>query len=393
MLLDLSLGGGSFVLSSHPSSFSPKLSLRFPDSSERVVAGRQASERLPLRNRANRSARAQALPATFPASSSQVPGRALPTHAAPASGASWIRDASSVAASRSARSIPDGSYASRAGPDFRTSVFRGEGGSSSSGGRFNSRDDDLVELPLFPLPLVLFPGTALPLQIFEFRYRIMMQTLLQTDMRFGIIYTGKDAATAAAVGCVGQVIRHERFPDNRYFLICRGEERFRVVDIVRSRPYLVGRVRWLEDKPSEQPVDIDSLANEVASIMHDVIRMSNKMRGSDEEVPDLRKSSFPTPFSFWVASTFEGAPAEQQALLELEDTAERLQREKETLRSTLNYLTAASAVKDVFSSQSDKFGSKPPFPSHHSSSNFPPLHDSLPPPHPSSALSPHTHTP
>ncbi|CAI7748433.1 unnamed protein product [Closterium sp. NIES-54] len=357
MLLDLSLGGGSFVLSSHPSSFTSKLSLRFLDSSERAVAGRQASERLPLRSRANRSARAQAFPATFPASSSQVPGRALPTHSAPASGASWIRDVSSVATSRSARSIPDGSYASRAGPDFRTSVFRGEGGSSSSGssgGRFNPRDDDLVELPLFPLPLVLFPGTALPLQIFEFRYRIMMQTLLQTDMRFGIIYTGKDAATAAAVGCVGQVIRHERFPDNRYFLICRGEERFRVVDIVRSRPYLVGRVRWLEDKPSEQPVDIDSLANEVASIMHDVIRMSNKMRGSDEEVPDLRKSSFPTPFSFWVASTFEGAPAEQQALLELEDTAERLQREKETLRSTLNYLTAASAVKDVFSSQSDK---------------------------------------
>ncbi|GJP32984.1 hypothetical protein CLOM_g17562 [Closterium sp. NIES-68] len=355
MFVDASLGGSSLVLSSHSSSLPPKAPLRvLPDSSERAAGGRQALKRLRVRS-GTTSARAQPFPALFPASaSSHAPSRATSTRAAPATGASWIRDVSNFAVSRSSRLTPD-----RPASDLRTSVWRGEGGGSSSSsgsgsGKFNPRDDDLVELPLFPLPLVLFPGTALPLQIFEFRYRIMMQTLLQTDMRFGIIYTGKDAATAAAVGCVGQVIRHERLPDNRFFLICRGEERFRVVDIVRSRPYLVGRVRWLEDKPSEQPVDIDSLANEVADIMHDVIRMSNKMRGSDEEVPDLRKSSFPTPFSFWVASTFEGAPAEQQVLLELEDTAERLQREKETLRSTLNYLTAASAVKDVFSSPSDK---------------------------------------
>lgn len=42
------------------------------------------------------------------------------------------------------------------------------------------KSDDVVELPLFPLPLVLLPGAILPLQIFEFRYRIMMHTLLQT---------------------------------------------------------------------------------------------------------------------------------------------------------------------------------------------------------------------
>lgn len=227
--------------------------------------------------------------------------------------------------------------------------------------------DDLVELPLFPLPLVLFPGTLLPLQIFEYRYRIMMHTLMQTDMRFGILYTGKEEGTASAIGCVGQVIRHERLPDDRFFLICRGEERFRVVDIVRSRPYLVGRVQWLEDKPKSvspaagsaadalgEPVDVDSLANEVADVMRDVIRLTNKMRGISEEAPaDLRKSSFPTPFSFWVASTFEGAPGEQQELLELEDTAERLARERETLRNTRNYLTAAAAVKDVFASPTD----------------------------------------
>ncbi|XP_075509522.1 uncharacterized protein LOC142545956 [Primulina tabacum] len=212
------------------------------------------------------------------------------------------------------------------------------------------KSDDVVELPLFPLPLVLFPGAILPLQIFEFRYRIMMHTLLQTDLRFGVIYT--DSATGTAdVGCVGEVIKHERLVDDRFFLICKGQERFRVTKLVRPKPYLVAEVTWLEDRPSGEVEDLDALASEVELYMKDVIRLSNRLNGKPEkEVQDLRRNLFPTPFSFFVGSTFEGAPREQQALLELEDTATRLKREKETLRNTLNYLTAASAVKDVFPS-------------------------------------------
>ncbi|KAI3460356.1 hypothetical protein Pfo_017019 [Paulownia fortunei] len=212
------------------------------------------------------------------------------------------------------------------------------------------KSDDVVELPLFPLPLVLFPGAILPLQIFEFRYRMMMHTLLHTDLRFGVIYT--DSATGTAdVGCVGEVIKHERLVDDRFFLICKGQERFRVTKLVRTKPYLVAEVTWLEDRPSGEVEDLDALANEVEMYMKDVIRLSNRLNGKPEkEVQDLRRNLFPTPFSFFVGSTFEGAPREQQALLELEDTAMRLKREKETLRNTLNYLTAASAVKDVFPS-------------------------------------------
>ncbi|XP_057766046.1 uncharacterized protein LOC130986607 [Salvia miltiorrhiza] len=213
------------------------------------------------------------------------------------------------------------------------------------------KSDDVVELPLFPLPLVLFPGAILPLQIFEFRYRMMMHTLLHTDLRFGVIYT--DASTGTAdVGCVGEVVKHERLVDDRFFLICKGQERFRVTRLLRTKPYLVAEVTWLEDRPSAGELqDLDALADEVETYMKDVIRLSNRLNGKPEkEVQDLRRNLFPTPFSFFVGSTFEGAPREQQALLELEDTAMRLKREKETLRNTLNYLTAASAVKDVFPS-------------------------------------------
>lgn len=180
-----------------------------------------------------------------------------------------------------------------------------------------------------------------------------MHTLLQTDLRFGVIYTDAVSGTTD-VGCVGEVVKHERLVDDRFFLICKGQERFRVANLVRTKPYLVAEVTWLEDRPSGSgEEDLDALANEVESYMKDVIRLSNRLSGKPEkEVQDLRRNLFPTPFSFFVGSTFEGAPREQQALLELEDTAARLKREKETLRNTLNYLTAASAVKDVFPSNS-----------------------------------------
>uniref|UniRef100_A0A7N1A4V1 Lon N-terminal domain-containing protein n=1 Tax=Kalanchoe fedtschenkoi TaxID=63787 RepID=A0A7N1A4V1_KALFE len=240
---------------------------------------------------------------------------------------------------------------------FNTSSLRCSASSFSEKHHTGSpKSDDLVELPLFPLQLVLFPGAILPLQIFEFRYRMMMHTLLQTDLRFGVIYA--DAATGAAeVGCVGEVVKHEKLADDRFFLICKGQERFRVVNIVRTKPYLVAQVTWLEDKPSSDAnsaEDLEALAAEVESYMKDVIRLSNRLNGKPEkpEATDLRRNMFPTPFSFFVGSTFEGAPREQQALLELEDTAARLKREKETLRNTLNYLTAASAVKDVFPTSS-----------------------------------------
>ncbi|XP_047154140.1 uncharacterized protein LOC124825550 [Vigna umbellata] len=148
--------------------------------------------------------------------------------------------------------------------------------SSSEKHHTNSpNSDDVIELPLFPLPLVLFPSAILLLQIFEFRYRIMMHTLLQTDLCFRVIYTNVVSRTAA-VGCVDEVIKHESLVDERFFLIYKGQERFRVNNVVRTKPYLVTQVTWLEDRPSPSTdLDLNRLATEVQTYMKDVIRLSN----------------------------------------------------------------------------------------------------------------------
>lgn len=201
------------------------------------------------------------------------------------------------------------------------------------------------ELPLFPLPeVVLFPGRPLPLHIFEFRYRIMMNTILTTDRRFGVLMVDPVQGQVASVGCCAEIIQYQRLPDDRMKMLTLGQQRFRVLEMVREKPYLVGLVEWIQDEPPEQ--DLRPLATEVEALLRDVVRLSAKLMEQTIELPD-DIPSLPTELSYWVASNLYGVAPEQQTLLEMQDTVARLQREVEILTSTRNHLAARTALKDV----------------------------------------------
>ncbi|QOV24260.1 LON peptidase substrate-binding domain-containing protein [Anabaenopsis elenkinii] len=202
------------------------------------------------------------------------------------------------------------------------------------------------ELPLFPLPeVVLFPTRPLPLHIFEFRYRIMMNTILESDRRFGVLMVDPVDGTIANIGCCAEIIHYQRLPDDRMKMLTLGQQRFRVLEYVREKPYRVGLVEWLEDQPPTR--DLRPLAAEVEQLLRDVVRLSAKLTDQNmelpEELPDL-----PTELSYWVASNLYGVPSEQQALLETQDTLLRLEREAEILTSTRNHLAARAVLKDTF---------------------------------------------
>ncbi|MEO0537807.1 MAG: LON peptidase substrate-binding domain-containing protein [Cyanobacteria bacterium P01_A01_bin.123] len=201
------------------------------------------------------------------------------------------------------------------------------------------------ELPLFPLPeLVLFPGRRLPLHIFEFRYRIMMNTVLQGDRRFGVLMLDPATGEPAKVGCCAEIVNYQRLPDDRMKVLTVGQQRFRVLDYVRQKPYRVGLVEWLEDGPAEE--NLSPLASEVDRLLRDVVHLSAKLTSQDidlpENIPDL-----PLELSYWVAGNLYGVASEQQSLLEMQNTATRLEREAEILMSTRNHLAARTALKDV----------------------------------------------
>jgi ATP-dependent Lon protease len=204
------------------------------------------------------------------------------------------------------------------------------------------------ELPLFPLPeLVLFPGRPLPLHIFEFRYRMMMNTILESDRRFGVLMIDPQTKKIASVGCCAEIVHFERLPDDRLKILTLGQQRFRVLEYVREKPYRVGLVEWMEEETPKQ--DLHSKAEEVSTLLEDVVNLSAKLTDQNIELPE-NLPTLPTELSYWVASNLYGVASEQQALLEMQDTYARLEREADILSTTRSNLAARTALKGVFES-------------------------------------------
>ncbi|PHV63049.1 LON peptidase substrate-binding domain-containing protein [Cyanobacterium aponinum] len=202
------------------------------------------------------------------------------------------------------------------------------------------------ELPLFPLPeVVLFPGRPLPLHIFEFRYRMMMNTILEYDRRFGVLMIDPISGEIAKVGCCAEIIHFERLPDDRMKVLTLGQQRFRLLEYVRQKPYRVGLVEWFEDLPPQE--NLQPKAQEVTTLLHDVVKLSAKLTDQKIELPENLPTQ-PIELSYWVASNLYGVASEQQALLEIDNTGERLQREADILATTRSNLAARTALKDAF---------------------------------------------
>jgi ATP-dependent Lon protease len=172
----------------------------------------------------------------------------------------------------------------------------------------------------------------------------MMNTILESDRRFGVLMFNPVNGQVASVGCCAEIIHFQRLPDDRMKILTLGQQRFRVLEYVREKPYRVGLVEWIEDQPPEK--DLRALGTEVEQLLRDVVRLSAKLTEREMELPD-DLPTLPRELSYWVASNLYGVATEQQALLEMQDTAGRLEREAEILTSTRNHLAARTVLKDA----------------------------------------------
>jgi Lon protease-like protein len=193
----------------------------------------------------------------------------------------------------------------------------------------------ITDLPVFPLPVVLFPGVPLPLHIFEPRYRQMLKDIRVANNLFCVAYFDPSSSETEAppvghVGCVAEVTETQTFPDGRSNVLTLGLIRYRIESYVeRGDPYLVARMSYFEDDDEDQSSLVSS-AHEVADTFTRIAQAVRTLNDERGNLPDISNTE-PQRLSFLVAAAMEIDADVKQDLLELTSTSARLER----LRSML----------------------------------------------------------
>jgi len=187
------------------------------------------------------------------------------------------------------------------------------------------------ELPIFPLPIVLFPGAPQPLHIFEPRYRQLLQDCLAGDGRFGIAYVAPDPAPGADpvpspgdVGCVALIRSNQPLPDGRSNILTVGERRFVLRCWISStHPYRVAEIEEFDDDPTDAS-EVTPLAADVREGFGRLARALGVLTEREDEAIEM--PSDPQLLSFQVAASLElDAPA-KQVLQAFRSTSARLRQ-------------------------------------------------------------------
>ena len=122
-----------------------------------------------------------------------------------------------------------------------------------------------MDIPLFPLNTVLFPGGLLPLQIFEQRYMAMMKSCLRDSTYFGVCLIRHGAevgapATPEPLGCSARVVHWDMEQLGVLKVVAQGERRFRVqATRVQEDGLVLGSVELLpEEADAAVPAELEA---------------------------------------------------------------------------------------------------------------------------------------
>jgi Lon protease-like protein len=218
----------------------------------------------------------------------------------------------------------------------------------------------MYELPIFPLHTVLFPGMPLHLHIFEERYELMLQQVMQTNHTFGVclIKSGSEALGPVAepfqVGCTARILQVEPLEGGQANLTAVGDERFRIVKTGLADPYLSA---FVESAPLQSHHSIDvargarALRSRLARYLALLSELAGQQDAGQEDEPgsagetnfnfDLTQIQFPEDslaLIYLSAALLQIPASEKQPLLEAETAAGLLQHVQRLVRRELAVL-------------------------------------------------------
>jgi Lon protease-like protein len=187
-------------------------------------------------------------------------------------------------------------------------------------------DRTVRDFPLFVLALVALPHELVPLHVFEERYRIMFDELLERGGEFGIVWSTDEGLKG--VGCACEIDRVlERMEDGRLNVLTRGTRPFRIVERQPDMPYPAATVEFLADK--------DESHDESAADMARAVYAELVAQATDNDVdPDELVSKG----AYEMAATVDFGLDAKQGLLDLRSENARLRLVTRLFRAALKRL-------------------------------------------------------
>ena len=188
-------------------------------------------------------------------------------------------------------------------------------------------------IPLLPVrDSVLFPGTVLPLEVGRPSSIAAVQHAVKTQGPIGVILQRNPEdneprqETLFEIGTIGQVLRYIARPEGPSHLICRGEQRFRILELVEGYPFLVARVERIEETAPEPAAvtEIDARMLKLRERAVEAIRLlPDAPEGLKESIAAI---TAPGTLADVLASFMDLKSEEKQQVLEAVDLVTRLDR-------------------------------------------------------------------
>jgi Lon protease-like protein len=210
------------------------------------------------------------------------------------------------------------------------------------------------DFPLFPLNTVLFPQARLPLQIFEPRYREMIDRCLKEDLAFGVllIKEGEEVGEPAVpyqIGTVARIVDSARLPDGKMNIVVTGVTRFKLLEQFNTHAYITGHIELLPD----ENVNLNAVERDVRHVTQafkDYVALVRRVASFDDELEqdtdDLELPQDPTVLSYTIAMSLPISMTDKQSLLESSTTRKRLNRELLMINRELGLLRLVTEKSD-----------------------------------------------
>jgi ATP-dependent Lon protease len=171
-------------------------------------------------------------------------------------------------------------------------------------------------IPLFPLNVVLFPGQAMPLHIFERRYRVMTRYCIEKKSPFGITFFQE--GNLARIGCSAMIVKIlKEYEDGRSDILIAGQRAFRLLRTHEEQLYSEGDVEYLEEDFTESDAAVSGQLEQLFNQCHRILFEADALPFETEGSISL---------AYHVASELPLDSAFRQTLLEVRSEAERQER-------------------------------------------------------------------